>query len=58
MKRILLFVIILGITVLGTISFLPNYLSEGINHEVVHIIAPRCGSLATIADEQSPIFRS
>ncbi len=60
MKKFLIFIVILGIVVLGAISFLPNYLSEGINNEVVNVIVPRGATLSTVADElyESGVIRS
>ncbi|NLY44562.1 MAG: endolytic transglycosylase MltG [Tissierella sp.] len=51
MKKILIFIIIFGIMVIGAISFLPEYLSQGMNNEVVNIIIPRGASLSTVAEE-------
>lgn len=51
MKKILIFIMILGIMVIGAISFLPEYLSQGMNNEVVNIIIPRGATLSTVAEE-------
>lgn len=51
MKKIFIFIIILGIVAIGAISFLPDYLSKGINDEVVNIEVPRGAILSTVAEE-------
>ena len=51
MKKILIFVIVLGIVAIGAISFLPDYLSESIHNAVVNIEVPKGATLSTVAEE-------
>lgn len=60
MKKILLFIIILGLLGLAAVSFLPDYLSEAINSQAVNINVPRGGTLSTVADNlyENGVIRS
>lgn len=60
MKKLLVFVLILGIVGVGAVSFLPDYLSNGINNEVVNIIVPKGATLSTVAEElyENGVIRS
>ncbi len=60
MKKILLFIIILGTITLGAISFLPGYLSETMNDALVNIEVVSGSNLTTVAEElyENGIIRS
>lgn len=60
MKKLIIFIIVLGITVLGAASFLPNYLSRAANDTEVSITVSQGQSLSSVAEDlyQKGIIRS
>lgn len=60
MKKILIFIIILIIVAIGAISFLPEYLSQGIHNEAVNLLVPKGATLSTVADSlyENGVIRS
>ncbi len=51
MKKVKIYIIVLGIAILGIFTFLPVYLSKAINHEEVIINVPSGASLSTVGNE-------
>ena len=60
MKKILIFVIILLVAIIGALSFLPNYLSEATNKDIISIVVPRGANLSTVAEDlyENGVIRS